>query len=86
MINWAMGLSDRQKEILTDSLKEEEKIPIMKHRFENNGKIKELIGKRLFKNKLIRERDSGYTHYIQTNDKLEILSAFNWNYITSIDI
>jgi hypothetical protein len=86
MINWTVGLSDRQKEILAVSLEEEKHIPIMKHKFENNGKIKELTGKRLFKNKLIRGRDSGYTHYIQTQDKLESLSAFNWNYITSTDI
>ncbi len=86
MINWEIGLNEHQKEVLQTLLKEESKIQVQEHVFSKNNIGVIIVGKLLPKNKLVQERESGYTHYIQTADKLECLSAFSYKLIKSEEI
>lgn len=80
MINWAKGLTKDQEVLLEKMLKEEEKIPVETYTFVSGSEEKVLTGRLLPKNKLVRERDSGYTYYIETEDGLVTLSAFHWSF------
>lgn len=78
MINWLKGLEPWQEERLKKLLEEESKIPIMTHTFKSNNKELVITGRLLPKNRLVQERDIGYMHFVETEDKLETFSAFNW--------
>jgi len=78
MINWNKGLTPTQQEALDAMLAEEAKIPIETMVFNNGDIARTVTGRYIGKNKLVQERDSGYTHYIETEDGLVSLSAFSW--------
>lgn len=78
MINWKNGLSEDQQKLLRKMLSEEREIPIETHVLESNDSTIVLTGRLLPQNKLIPERNSGYSIYIETQDGLRRFSAFHW--------
>lgn len=83
MINWQIGLSDNQKQLLEEQLKEEALIEPKYHKFIYRDEEIEIFGKLLPRNKLIREREYGYTYYIEENGVLKTYSAFHYKLITT---
>ena len=82
MIDWSKGLTIEQEQLLAELLEQEKLIEpkywLIKHK--NNLEEPRLIfGRLLPKNKLIPERDSGYTYYIEYAGKVYKFSAFHYN-------
>lgn len=83
MINWEKGLTEAQEELLTRLLKEESNIPLKWYLITDGKNTRKEFGRLLPKNKLIKERESGYTYYLEINNKVEKFSAFKYT-ITEI--
>ena len=84
MINWDKGLSEEQQLLLNKLLEEESKIEPKWYSITCGEEEYIKFGKRLPRNKLIRERDSGYTYYLEVNGLLYKYSAFRYK-IKEID-
>ena len=84
MINWDKGLSEEQQLLLNKLLEEESKIEPKWYSITCGEEEYIKFGKRLPRNKLIRERDSGYTYYLEVEGLLYKYSAFRYK-IKEID-
>ena len=78
MIDWNKGLTEAQEELLVKLLKEESKIPLSWYYITDGKNIRKEFGRLLPRNKLIRERESGYTYYLEINNKIYNFCAFKY--------
>lgn len=78
MINWDKGLSEEQQVLLNKLLEEESKIEPKWYSITCGEEECIKFGKWLPKNKLVRERDSGYTYYLEVDGILYKYSAFSY--------
>lgn len=81
MINWEKGLTEAQKELLTKLLNEEKNIPFKYYLIIYGNNTRKVFGRLLPKNKLIRERESGYTYYLEIDNKVQPFSTFEYTII-----
>lgn len=84
MINWTKGLTEEQEQLLQKLLDEESLIPVKKYLLKSKSRDIEVVGKLLPRNKLVQDREYGYTIYIEEDNVLRKFSAFNYT-ITEIE-
>ena len=82
MINWNKGLRPEQELLLEQLLEQESLIQPSYHKFiSDNYPDLTIFGRLLPRNKLIKERDSGYTYYVEAEGILHRFSAFKYKLI-----
>lgn len=77
MIDWTKGLT-KEQEVKLAQLLEEEKQILPKNYIVSYGKqTLEIFGRLLPRNKFIKEREYGYTYYIEVDGEVQAFSAFH---------
>lgn len=77
MIDWAKGLTKEQEIKLAQLLEEEKQILPKNYIVSCGEQTLEIFGRLLPRNKFIKEREYGYTYYIEVNRELKVFSAFH---------
>ena len=89
MIDWIEGLTEEQEQKLAESLEQEKLIEPKYYniipKWGKGQKLFTIFGRLLPQNKLIPERDCGYTIYIECGEKLYKYSTFQYRVEKYID-